>query len=312
MSNLAFIYHNDFQIHKPPFEHVERPERLEAILNKLEKENCFSFFDVFTPEEISEDDLLLIHSKEHINFIKKSIENGLTILDDGDTYAVKNSLRAAKLAAGSLKLSVELVFNRNYKRIFNAARPPGHHAEKSKVMGFCYFNNVALAAQYAITKKFCKKVTIIDWDVHHGNGTQDIFYDKDDVLFISIQEFPLWPGTGKKNEIGFGKGEGFTLNFPIDAYSKGEVYKNIFEKNIIPALNKFEPELILISAGFDAHKNDFISTIQLVENDYEYMTKKLNEFAAKFDIPIISVLEGGYNLEGLANSVFVHTSNLAI
>lgn len=311
MNKTAFIYHKDFQLHKPNFEHVERPERLDSILNKLEKENVFSNFDVFTPDEIDDNNLLLIHNPEHLNFIKNGIESGLKILDEGDTYAVNGSLRAAKLAAGSLKTAVEIIFNNKYKNVFCAVRPPGHHAEKSRVMGFCYFNNAALAAQLAINNKYCKKVAIIDWDVHHGNGTQDIFYDRNDVLFISIQEFPLWPGTGKKSENGFGNGKGFTINFPVDAYSTGIVYKNIFNNNIIPIFRDFQPELIIISAGFDAHKNDSISTIQLTENDYEFMTKVLKYFSDEYNIPIISTLEGGYNLEALANSVFIHTSILA-
>lgn len=311
MNNLAFIFHNDFQLHKPNFEHVENPKRLDGIINKLEKENCFSKFDVFTPNEITENNLLLIHTKEHLNIIKQGIENGLTLLDDGDTYAVKGSIRAAKLAAGSLKTAVELVFNNKYKNVFCAVRPPGHHAEKSRVMGFCYFNNAALATQLSINNKYCKRVAIIDWDVHHGNGTQDIFYDRDDVLFISIQEFPLWPGTGKISESGFGKGKGFTLNFPVDAFSDGSIYKDIFINKIIPALKEFQPELIIVSAGFDAHKNDSISTIQLTETDYEFMTKIIKNYSKKFNIPIISTLEGGYNIEALSNSVFIHTSILA-
>jgi acetoin utilization deacetylase AcuC-like enzyme len=177
-------------------------------------------------------------------------------------------------------------------------------------MGFCLFNNVAIGAKYALNKYQLDRIAIIDWDVHHGNGTQEIFYESPEVYYFSLHQYPLYPGTGTENERGEGKGKNYTLNFPLPAYTEGESYLKIFKERIIPELMIYKPQLIIISAGFDAHKDDPLANMLLVENDYSELTKIVKEFAASENIAIISALEGGYNLSALASSVYEHLKAL--
>jgi acetoin utilization deacetylase AcuC-like enzyme len=258
---------------------------------------------IYQPEEASKENILLVHTKNHYSFVKNAIDSGREMLDP-DTYAAEDSWKAAHLAAGSAKMGVDLVMNKSHNYIFSLMRPPGHHAESGTAMGFCIFNNAAVAAQYAIDKYKIGRIAIIDWDVHHGNGTQEIFYDSSKVYYISLHQFPLYPGTGKANERGIGNGEGYTLNFPLPAGTKGDVYLRIFEEKIIFELEKFKPEIIFISAGFDAHKDDPLANMNLTEQDFAGMTKILKEFCIR--VPIISLLEGGYNLTALSHSVYEH------
>jgi acetoin utilization deacetylase AcuC-like enzyme len=194
---------------------------------------------------------------------------------------------------------------------FCAGRPPGHHAETARVMGFCLFNNIAIGARYVQAKYGIERIAIVDWDVHHGNGTQEIFYDDPSVLYISLHQFPLWPGTGAVTETGSGKGEGFTLNCPMTPGSGEKEYLEAFRNRILPALHKFRPQLLMISAGFDAHKDDPLANIQLTEDSFATMTSMLMEISSKYcGGKIISVLEGGYDLRALARSVEAHLTTL--
>jgi acetoin utilization deacetylase AcuC-like enzyme len=177
-------------------------------------------------------------------------------------------------------------------------------------MGFCIFNNVAIGAKYVLDKYNLQRIVIIDWDVHHGNGTQEIFYNTNQVYYISLHQYPFYPGTGSEIEKGEGSGEGFTLNFPLSAGTTGETYRRIFEEDIIKALEDYNPQLIFISAGFDAHKDDPLANMKLIEEDFAEMTKVIKSFAEKKNLKIISVLEGGYNLDALARSVYAHLEEL--
>jgi acetoin utilization deacetylase AcuC-like enzyme len=309
MQNLAILYDEISLVHKPPFTHPENPSRIEAILNKLKQEFFLKKVELIKPEVASEEDILLVHSKEHVNFVKFSIEQNRIMLDE-DTYAVKESLYAALTAAGGLIKAVDLVMNKKFNSVFCLVRPPGHHAESNRSMGFCLFNNAAIGAKYALKKFQLNRMAIIDWDVHHGNGTQEIFYESSEVYYFSLHQFPLYPGTGTENEKGYGKGKNYNLNFPLPAYTKGEAYIKIFYERIIPELIIYKPELIILSAGFDAHKDDPLANMLLVENDYSEMTKIVKQFASSENIPIISTLEGGYNLNALANSVYEHLNIL--
>ncbi len=309
MKNIAILYDEIFLTHKPPFSHPENPSRLEAILRKLNNEKFFNDADLIEPAQASEDDLLLAHSKKHLDFVKNSIEQNRLMLDP-DTYAVKESWDAALTAAGSLIYAVDLVLNKKYKSVFCLVRPPGHHAESNRPMGFCLFNNVAIGAKLAKHKYQLERIAIIDWDVHHGNGTQEIFYDSPEVYYFSLHQFPLYPGTGTASERGIGKGKNLNLNFPLPAGTDGNEYKNIFNERIIPELESYKPQLIILSAGFDAHKDDPLANMLLVEDDYAELTKIVKQFASAENIPIVSALEGGYNLEALANSVYEHLREL--
>ena len=305
MHNLAILYDEIFLSHKPPFTHPENPARIEAILNKMNHEVFLEKVNLIKPKAATENEILLAHSKDHLEYVRSSIDKNRLMLDE-DTYVVKESWNAALTSAGSLIDAVDLVMDQKYRNIFCLIRPPGHHAESNRPMGFCLFNNVAIGAKYAIEKYKLDRIAIIDWDVHHGNGTQEIFYFSPEVYYFSLHQYPLYPGTGKENEKGESKGKNYTLNFPLPAYTKGETYLKLFNERIIPELISYKPQLIIISAGFDAHKDDPLANMLLVENDFAEMTKIVKQFAASENIPIISALEGGYNLNALAASVYEH------
>ncbi|MBA4251837.1 MAG: histone deacetylase [Chlorobiaceae bacterium] len=306
-----FIFNENFLLHKSTFSHVENPDRMTAILSGIEKDELLKSKLNFIPSgKATDENILLAHSEAHYENVKNKIDAGVTMLDDGDTYACQDSFDVALTAVGSVLKGVDDAIQ-NKNNSFCAVRPPGHHAESNKAMGFCIFSNVAVGAKYALEKYKLDRIAIFDWDVHHGNGTQEIFYDSNKILFTSIQQHPLWPGTGMANERGIGKGENYTLNFPVPPATDGKIYLSLLREKIIPAFHNFSPDLIFISAGFDAHKDDPISEINLIENDYSEMTKYLRDIAEHKNIQIISVLEGGYNLDALSNSVNSHLRVLA-
>lgn len=304
---IGFIYSDKYLLHAPPFYHSENPERLSAIINSINTNSDLKRrIQFLEPRSASQEEIRLVHTEKHFNYVKNSIQAGKQVLDSGDTYANEHSLDVALLAAGGVLTAVDSVMTEKFSQIFCAVRPPGHHAESNRVMGFCFFNNIAIGAQYAIEKHKLERVAIVDWDVHHGNGTQEIFYNSSEVLFISLHQHPLYPGTGMSSEIGIGEGKGFTMNFPLPPRTDGKIYLSIFNEKILQRLIDFNPQLLMISAGFDAHRDDPLSDMNLVENDYFQMTKLLKRFADEIGIPIVSVLEGGYNLTALGNSVCRH------
>ena len=305
MKNLAVIFDEFHLKHSPPYPHPERPDRVSSIYKFLNEQKLFDEADLIKPSEAKKEDILRVHTSAHYNFVIESIESGKSNLDV-DTYIVKNSLKAALLSAGAAINAVDLVMNKSFKNIFCLMRPPGHHAESKRSMGFCIFNNVAVGVQYAIDKYNLKRIAVIDWDVHHGNGTQEIFYNTSNVFFISLHQYPFYPGTGAENEKGEGKGKGYTLNFPLPAGTTGETYLRIFNEDITSVLENYNPQLIFISAGFDAHKDDPLANMKLTEEDFAEMTKVLTDFAQKKSLNIISILEGGYNLDALSRSVYSH------
>jgi acetoin utilization deacetylase AcuC-like enzyme len=305
MQELAILYDEIFLAHKSPYSHPENPSRLEAILIKLNEEKFFDKVDLIKPRHALEEEILLAHTKNHLEYVRSSINENRLMLDE-DTYVVKESWNSALTASGSLINAIDLVIDKKYRNAFCLIRPPGHHAESNRPMGFCLFNNVAIGARYAIQKYQLDKIAIIDWDVHHGNGTQEIFYESSEVYYFSLHQFLLYPGTGKEYERGIGKGTNFTMNFPLSANTTGETYIKIFNERIIPELSAYKPQLIIISAGFDAHKDDPLANMLLVENDFAQLTRILKQFASSENIPIISALEGGYNLNALASSVYEH------
>jgi acetoin utilization deacetylase AcuC-like enzyme len=247
----------------------------------------------------------------HIDDVRNSCRNGIQNLD-GDTVICPDSWDAATLSAGAGLTAIDQIITGQLDNAFTAVRPPGHHAEKDRAMGFCLFNNVAIAARYAIKKHKLNRVCIFDWDVHHGNGTQHSFYSNPSVHYSSIHQYPFYPGTGDKDETGTGDGLGTTLNFPLNAFAGDSIYLDIVENKLIPAIQAFKPELIIISAGFDAHEDDPLAQMRVSSDCYGQMTAMILKVAEEIcGGRLLSMLEGGYDYKALADSVFKHINVLA-
>ncbi len=311
MNNVAIFKHSDCLLHVSNEAHVEKPERVIRIL-KLLSDNVQSSWTFRDSSFATEKDILRVHTKSHWESLHEAISRGDTILDQGDTYACENSILSALRAAGSVIDAVNAVVSGEFHRVFCCVRPPGHHAESNKVMGFCLFNSIAVGARYAIKEKGFKRVMIIDWDVHHGNGTQEIFAEDPSVFFISLHQHPLYPGTGMVYETGTGLGAGFTKNFPQNPGTRGETYVRIFKNEIADLVRSYKPEILFISAGFDAHREDPLADINLETADYSKLTSILCALANEVNAPIVSVLEGGYNLEATAESVLAHVNAMSL
>lgn len=311
MNRTGFIYQPDYLRHDTGAGHPERPARLSSLVHHLLTVPEWHSLLHIRPRPATLEELALVHPERHIRSIETRCRNGDTVLDQGDTHVCRESFDIALLAVGGVLEGVDRVMQKNCRSVFCAVRPPGHHAESTTVMGFCLFNNVAVGARYAQTNHGIGRVAIVDWDVHHGNGTQEIFYDDPSVLYISLHQYPFYPGTGSEDERGGGRGEGFTLNCPMRAGSGEQEYFKAFENRIIPAIDQFKPELLMISAGFDAHKDDPLAGIELTEESFSRMTKMLMEAADRHcGGKIVSVLEGGYDLGALARSVEAHLRGL--
>jgi len=306
MKQTGLVYHNDYLIHHAGAAHPERSERLESIINHLIKIKLLNQLVRIEPKSAEIDWVATIHTQDYIDSVKQACEQGVSHLD-ADTGICSDSYRIALLSAGGAMAAADAVINKKIDNAFCAVRPPGHHAEKNRAMGFCLFNNIAITARYLQRHYKLEKVLIVDWDVHHGNGTQNAFYDDPTVFYFSIHQWPHYPGTGLQTERGIGEGEDFTLNIPLSGGHGNEDYVKAFENQLIPAAKNFKPGFILISAGFDAHYQDPLAGMQLTEKGYGQLTKIIIDLADEFcDGRIISLLEGGYNLEPLARSVAAH------
>jgi len=313
MKRLGIVYHPDYLLHVPPFEHPESPERLSAIMDHLEERKLLGKLVQITPDYADEADVLVIHDRKYLNHLEMACRRGDMTLDSGDTYLSRHSYNVALLSAGGAIAGVKAVAEGSADRAFCAIRPPGHHASRDVGMGFCLINNIAVAAKYLQARFDVGKVLIVDWDVHHGNGTQNVFLEDPSVFFFSIHEHPtfIYPGTGRRWEIGKGKGEGTTLNAPMAPGSGDEEYRMIFEQLLIPAAERFRPEFILVSAGFDAHAEDPLADIRLSYEGYRYMTRAVIGMAERFcGGRLVSVLEGGYEISSLTNCVEIHIREL--
>ncbi len=292
--------------HLVPTGHPERPDRLRAIAKVLEDE-AFEKLDRVEAPRADADIVLLAHPEEYLRRIESSIPGEGLARIDADTSASPRSWEAALTAVGAANAAVDAVFKGEADNCFVAARPPGHHAEKNQAMGFCLFNNAAIAARYAQKVHGAERVAIIDWDVHHGNGTQDIFWSDPSVLYCSIHQMPLYPGTGAKDETGAGN----IVNAPLSAGDDGADFREAFSSRVLPALDNFRPDFILISAGFDAHYRDPLAEIELTEDDFDWATGKVMDRANRYaGDRLVSLLEGGYDLKGLAFSVEAHVKRL--
>ena len=286
--------------------HPECPERIPSIINGLKRIQSKNLIwkDVGSFDEKY---IKLTHSEKYLEKINQSFpKEGLDFLD-GDTIVSKGSKKAAYDAVSSIINAIDAVMNKEFNNAFCVVRPPGHHAEKEQAMGFCIFNNVAVGATYLLEKYKLNKVAIIDFDVHHGNGTQDIFYNEKKVLYISSHQFPFYPGTGSEDETG--KYDNI-LNIPLKAEASSKEFFDSYKK-VYDKLNEFKPEFILLSAGFDAHKNDPLANINLESKDYYTLTKEIMKIAKQIcENKIVSILEGGYNLAAIQESAKYHVEAL--
>jgi len=301
----GYITHPDFLKHEMGSHHPECPERLQAISDQLIRSGVDGFLRHLDAPLATEEQLELIHSPSHVASIRdRSPESGYAMID-GDTIMNSHTWQAALRAAGAAIAGVDAVMKGEVENVFCAVRPPGHHAEPTRSMGFCFFDSVAIAARYAMETYGIERVAIIDFDVHHGNGTEAAFLNDPSVLMCSFFQHPFYPYSGLDG----GKN---MVNVPLPASTRGDVVRNIVEEQWLPALRNFEPQLIIISAGFDAHREDDLGQMGLVEDDYVWLTKRLKEVANQYAHGrIVSCLEGGYNLSALGRSVVAHIKALA-
>jgi len=297
--------------HDPGPGHPESHKRYDAVHAGLRDAGLGTRMKSFPAREITQEDLLLAHTPGYLELAKDEILRGEEQLSTGDTSVSPTSWEAALRAAGCALAAVDAVMRGEADNAFCAVRPPGHHANANRGMGFCVLNNVALAARHAQRRHGISRVLIVDWDVHHGNGTQDIFYEDDSVFFFSTHQSPLYPGTGRATEAGAGKGLGATLNCPLPAGSgRAEIFE-AFEQKLIPAADAFQPEFVIISAGFDSRIGDPLGNFKLTDEDFADLTAMMLAVAKKHaGGRLISALEGGYNLAGLASAVAAHVGAL--
>ncbi len=284
--------------------HPEKPDRVSSVIDTLKRKKNLIWDKA---KKFDETFLEITHSSNYVSEIKKSFpKEGLSFLD-GDTIISPGSKNATVDAVGSIISAIDGIENNNFNNAFCAVRPPGHHAEKEKAMGFCIYNNIAVGAQYLITKYKYKKIAIIDFDVHHGNGTQDIFYENEKVLYISTHQYPYYPGSGNENEKGKYNN---ILNIPLSAGTTSDEYLNAYN-HVIKKLIEFKPEFIMFSAGFDAHRDDPLAQIHLSSQDFYEITKRTMQSTQNFtNGKVVSILEGGYDLKALAKSALLHVNAL--
>ncbi len=297
-----------FEEHKTGLGHPEQSVRASFIFQKIQEANLIKHAQKIPLRECYMSDLGLVHKPDYLESSRKEIAGGFEYLSTGDTTICKQSWKVASLATGGILNALEQVVDGSLKNAFCITRPPGHHASSEKGMGFCLFNHVAIAARYAQTKLDVGKILIVDWDVHHGNGTQDIFYDDDSVFFFSTHQANWYPGTGNALETGKGRGIGTTLNFPFaSGAGKKEILDYAFFSELSKKMIQFKPELVLISAGFDSRIGDPLGQFRLDDQDFFDLTKLVLSIAHDYaDGRVISVLEGGYDLPGLASASVAH------
>jgi len=289
-------------------QHPERPERFDVVLDGLRSAGLLDRLLPLDSRAATEDELLLCHTPQYLRTAKQDVERGLACLSTGDTDITASSWDAALHAAGSALNAVDAVVSGRVRNAFCNVRPPGHHATAGRGMGFCLLSNVAIAARYAERRHSLERVLIVDWDVHHGNGTQDIFYSDPSVFYFSSHQWPLYPGTGRADETGVGAARGNTMNFPFPAGSGREEILGAVQDSLMPAARRFHPDLVLISAGFDSRIGDPLGRFTLTDEDFADLTRTVMDLAGG---RVVSVLEGGYSLQGLASAAAAHVGALS-
>ncbi len=306
-ATTGFLYGDVYLRHKTGSGHPERPERLHAIVKRLKDKGLLDKLVAIKPRVAAQKWLTAVHTPEYIRRVKTSCEQGIGHVDSPDAPTSKDSYEVAVAAVGGVLSTIDKVMERKIRNAFCAVRPPGHHALKEKAMGFCLFNNAAIAARYIQQKHKLAKVLIVDWDVHHGNGTQAIFYNDPTVFYFGVHQFPFYPGTGSAEEKGVGQGLNYTLNVPLPPGTGDRKYRDVFEKVLKPAAITFEPDFVLISAGFDAHEDDPLGGMNVTAEGFAELTRIVGGIAEQCcQGRLVSILEGGYDLDGLAESVEAH------
>ncbi len=307
MGTTGLVYDPRYLAHDMGAGHPESPNRLRAIMQRLEQSGLSAELTPITPRKAEDEWITLVHRPEYVERLNREAPASGRVSLDADTSMSPGSLTAAYLAAGGVLAGVDAIMTGQVQQVFCAVRPPGHHAEAGRAMGFCLFNNVAIAARYAQKRYGLQRVLIVDWDVHHGNGTQHSFEADPTVCFFSTHQYPHYPGTGRATESGVGPGEGSTINVPMEAGEGDDDYRAVFQKVLIPAADAFKPELVIISAGFDAHRDDPLASMGLTEEGYAELSSIVAGIAQRHCRGrLLSSLEGGYNLTALAASVERH------
>ena len=307
----GLVYHPDYLLHDPGPMHPERPERLKALMAHLNEVGLLAQLTSVEPRVVADRWITQVHSQGYLGELAKKVRNAPSQLDP-DTRVSSESLRVAKLATGGVLAAIDAVMAGRIQNAFVAARPPGHHALPDRAMGFCLINHVAVAARYVRERYNLERVLIVDWDVHHGNGTQEIFYDDPSVLYFSTHQYPYYPGTGRVSETGAGEGLNTTINVPLPAGAGDEEIIRAFEEQLLPVAHAFAPHFVLISAGFDAHRDDPLAHLTVTEDGYQEITRLVLAIAERHaNRRVVSVLEGGYNLDALSRSVEAHVRALA-
>ncbi|MGY6704548.1 histone deacetylase family protein [Roseinatronobacter sp.] len=303
----AYITHPDAKLHQTPAGHPEQVDRMAALETALGGAEFAALMRHHAPLA-SDVQVLRCHPETYLDRIRRAIPAAGIYQLDADTHVSNGSLNAALRGAGGACLGVDLVMRGDVRNAFVGMRPPGHHAETATPMGFCLFGTVAIAARHAMEQHGLSRVAVVDFDVHHGNGTQDLLWDESRALFVSSHQMPLWPGTGGADERG---AHGNVINVPLAPGTDGATFRRVYEDIVLPQLDRFAPELVLISAGFDAHRDDPLAQLELSEQDFAWVTGALCDIAARHcDGRVVSVLEGGYDLRALSTSVAAHVAVL--
>ena len=302
MAETGVVIDSEYLKHDPGNSHPERPERIRALLD-LAKQLDDEKFRLLPPAPASRSQIEACHTPEYVDLIESTSERNRYALD-GDTITCRDSFGVGLLAVGGFLRLLDSIAAGESRNGFALVRPPGHHALSDRAMGFCLFNTIAIGAEHLKRSYGAKKIMIMDWDVHHGNGTQDAFYDDPSVLFVSTHQYPFYPGTGAITEVGTGAGEGYTINIPLPSGCGDEEYGHVFRDIVVPAARTFEPEWILVSAGFDSHRRDPLAGKQVTEEGFREMTRSIMLLADRYAAGRIALLlEGGYDLTALRDSV---------
>lgn len=307
----GLVYSTRCQEHNTGRRHPESPARTDYVYQFLKKTEIFNDLLLLQPKPATIKQIQMIHTEAYIDHVKKTCRSGERLLDSIDTAVSEGSFDAARLASGAAIGLVDSVMNEKIRNGFSLMRPPGHHAERDKALGFCIFNHVAIAAKYVQQKYGLKRILIIDWDVHHGNGTQHAFENDPSVFFFSTHQYPYYPGTGSQDETGIDAGAGTTLNVPLPAGSGDSESKHIWEQIFYLKASQFKPEFIFISAGFDAHRQDPLAHINLSDEMYGWLTDRVLALARENGHDrVVSILEGGYHLDAISRSIYIHLKHL--
>lgn len=300
---IGFVYDEIFLDHLVPENHPESPARLEAILTFLNQSSIKNDLAMINPRKASVKELGLVHEKDYIKKLsERRLEGYLEGYLEGDAYFSLKTFDVASVAAGAVLTAVDLIKSSDLKLAFCAVRPPGHHAERNRAGGFCIFNNVAIGSRYAQKQGF-QKIFIIDFDAHYGNGTQHIFEQENTIFYFSTHEFPGYPGTGRSTERGIGPGKGFTFNVPLKRGSGDMEYAIVFRGLLPKLVENFHPDLILVSAGYDIHRDDPLTKLNVSDEGIRKVSRSIIQIATSISVPAIFVLEGGYNLSALGRGV---------